>query len=216
MLNLKQYKPDAIIVMENINDLLHNADFSWLSNGTYRNDYGNFLGPLTRIVKYGSFAEFSVKTLKGLWYAKKPSVITSDKFPGIKAFERNLKTLIYLANEDGTTVILMTQPNLYKDSMSVEEAFSLEMLNTEAIGNGVKWSYKTAKNGFVQYNNKIRELAATNENVYLIDLESIVPKNPEYFYDDVHYRAKTYDLISEYISTEISTILKKVNKINKF
>jgi hypothetical protein len=110
----------------------------------------------------------------------------------------------------------MTQPNLYKDSMSVEETFSLEMLNTEAIGNGVKWSYKTANNGFVQYNNRIRELAATNENVYLIDLENIVPKNSEYFYDDVHYKVKTYDLISEYISTEIKAILKKANKINKF
>jgi len=121
-----------------------------------------------------------------------------------------------MANEDSTTVILMTQPNLYKDSMSVEETFSLEMLNTEATGNGVKWSYKTAKNGFIQYNNKIRELAASNERVYLIDLENIVPKNHEYFYDDVHYRAKTYDLISEYISSEIRGILKKANKINKF
>ncbi|MFO7524700.1 MAG: SGNH/GDSL hydrolase family protein [Ignavibacteriaceae bacterium] len=108
-LNLKQYKPDAVIVMENINDLLHNADFSWLSAGEFRDDYGNFLGPLTRLIKYGSFAEFFVKTIDGLWYQEKPIEIEMTEFSGLKAFERNLNTLITLAKEDGTKIILMTQ-----------------------------------------------------------------------------------------------------------
>lgn len=50
--NLRQYKPEVIIFMENINDLLHNADLSWPSNGEFREDYGNFLGPLTRFVSF--------------------------------------------------------------------------------------------------------------------------------------------------------------------
>ncbi|MEI6277504.1 MAG: SGNH/GDSL hydrolase family protein, partial [Prolixibacteraceae bacterium] len=42
--NLRQHKPDVIIVMHNINDFLQNADFSYLSNGSFRQDYGHFLG----------------------------------------------------------------------------------------------------------------------------------------------------------------------------
>jgi lysophospholipase L1-like esterase len=207
VLNLKQYKPNAIIVMENINDLLHNADFSWLSKGKYRDDYGNFLGPLTRLVKYGGFAQFLERILKGLWYHEKAIEVEPKSFPGLKAFEKNLNTLISLAKEDSTKIILMTQPNIYKDSMSLQELKVLAMLNGEAIGNGQKWSYNTALNGFKLYNDKIREIAL-NKNVYLIDLEKNVPKNLQYFYDDVHYRSKTYDLIVPYVVLELDKILR--------
>lgn len=206
--NLKQYKPDAIIIMENVNDLLHNADFSWLSSGKYRDDYGNFMGPLARLVKYKSFVEFLKQTVKRSWYTEKYIEINTDSFPGIKSFERNLNSLINLAKEEGTKFILMTQPNIYKDSMSTEELSKLTMLNVEAIGNGKKWTYKTALNGFRQYNNKIREIALANNDVYLIDLEKIVPKNLEYLIDDVHYNSKTHDLISPFISKELKVIFK--------
>jgi hypothetical protein len=207
ILNQRQYKPDAVIVMENINDLLHNADFSWLSMGKYRNDYGNFLGPLTRLIKYKSLAEFIKGTVKDLWYQDKYVEIETDSFPGIIDFERNIKAIIDLAKEDETRIILMTQPNIYKDSMSVQELSKLTMLNVEATGDGKRWTYKTALNGFQQYNDKIREIAGVNVEVYLIDLEKIVPKNIEYFSDDVHYTSKTYDLIAQCISEEIKFFL---------
>ncbi|MDP2363132.1 MAG: SGNH/GDSL hydrolase family protein [Ignavibacteria bacterium] len=213
-LNLKQYKPDVIIVMENINDLLHNADFSWLSSGKYRDDYGHFLGPLARLVKYKSFIEFMKQTIKRSWYNDNYIEITTDYFPGIKAFERNLNTLISLSKEDGTKIILMTQPNIYKESMSTKELSKLTMLNVEAIGNGKKWTYRTALNGFRQYNEKIRKIALTNEDVSLIDLEKIVPKNLEYLIDDVHYNSKTHDLIAQFLSAELKIILR--NEISSF
>ena len=207
ILNLREHKPDVIIVMENINDMLHNADFSWLSNGEFRDDYGNFLGPLTRLIKFGNFSEFLLKSINGLWYQDKPIEIETNEFPGLKAFARNLNTIITLAREDDTKVILMTQPNLYKDTMSVEEISSLGMIHGEAIGNGKKWTFTTGRNGMRLYNDKIREIASSNEGVYLIDLEVIVPKTSEYFIDDVHYNSKTHDLISPYISKELMKIL---------
>lgn len=207
ILNLRQYNPDIIIIMENINDLLHNADFSWLSNGEFREDYGNFLGPLTRFIKYGSFGEYFFKTIDGLWYEKRPVEIETNNFPGLKSFERNLKTLISLAKLDGTTVILMTQPNLYKDSMSDAEISSLGMIQGEAIGNGKKWAVATGRNGMKLYNDKIREIASS-EGVNLIDLELAVPKSLDYFYDDVHYQSKAYDVIAPFIANHLKGIMK--------
>ncbi|MBS4034575.1 MAG: hypothetical protein KGZ85_08930 [Ignavibacterium sp.] len=208
ILNLREHKPDVIIVMENINDMLHNADFSWLSNGEFRDDYGNFLGPLTRMIKFGGFSEFLLKTINGLWYQDKPIEIETNEFPGLKAFERNLNTIITLAREDDTKVILMTQPNLYKDTMSVEEISSLGMIHGEAIGNGKKWTFTTGRNGMRLYNNKIREIANTTDGVYLIDLELHVPKTLDYFYDDVHYTSKAYDIIAPYVAEKLKEILR--------
>jgi lysophospholipase L1-like esterase len=207
ILNLREYKPDVIIVMENINDMLHNADFSWLSNGEFRDDYGNFLGPLTRLIKFGGFSEYFLKTINGLWYQDKPVEIEANEFPGLKAFERNLNTIITLAREDDTKVILMTQPNLYKDTMSVEEISSLGMIHGEAVGNGKKWTYSTGRNGMRLYNDKIREIAKTNDGVALIDLELHVPKTLDYFYDDVHYTSEAYDIIAPYIAEKLREIL---------
>ncbi|MEJ2495558.1 MAG: SGNH/GDSL hydrolase family protein, partial [Ignavibacteriaceae bacterium] len=202
--NLRKYKPNIIIVMENINDLLHNADFSVFSNGKFREDYGNFLGPITRLVKYGSLIEYLGDVVKSSWYKSKPKEINTDIFPGLVSYERNLRTLINLAKSDSTNVILMTEPNIYKDSMTKKELSILAMLNREAVGNGKRWSYQTAYQGLKKYNKKMSDIAR-KENVQLIDLESIVPKSTDYFYDDVHYKSKTYDLISEKIAENLKT-----------
>ena len=197
--NLRDLKPDYLIVMHNINDLLVNADFSRFSNGNFRYDYGHFLGPEALMIKYGSLAEFIFNNIRLLWYREKPIDINTDQFPGLISFKRNLITLIELAKSDSVRIMLMTQPNIYKDKMTDEELNSLTMLNKEAIGDGIRWTYKTAFEGIKKYNDAIRKLAS-EMNVSLIDLERAVPKNLEYFYDDVHYKDKTYDLIGEYLA----------------
>ena len=54
----------------------------------------------------------------------------------------------------------------------------------------------------MQYNRKVRKIAA-QRNLLLIDLEKQVPKTLDYFWDDVHYSQKTYDLIANYIVDEM-------------
>lgn len=207
--NLRKFKPDVIIVMHNINDLLINADFSRFSNGNFREDYGHFLGPEALMIKYGSLAEFIFNNLKLLWYRPEPVDIKTDKFPGLVSFRNNLKTLTELARNSDTKIIFMTQPNIYKQKMTSEELQSLNMLNREAIGDGIRWTYETALSGIKKYNDTIRELS-DELNVPLVDLEKVVPKSLDYFYDDVHYTDKTYDLISSYLSDELLKVIRRM------
>jgi lysophospholipase L1-like esterase len=200
--NLRKYKPDMIIVMENINDLLHNADFSIFANGSFREDYGSFMGPITRMIKHKSFAEHLVFMIRHLWYSDKFEEVNTSSFPGLVSFRRNISTIAQLARIDSIPLVLMTQPNIYKESMSREELAQLEMLNMEAAGNGKRWTYNTALHGLQQYNEKIIEVASA-ENVKLIDLEKKIPKQTKYFYDDVHYKSEAYDLIAKVLSDEI-------------
>lgn len=211
--NVRPLKPKAVIVMENINDVLVNADFSRFSAGEFRSDYGHFLGPMTRSVKYGSFSKLLFATLQNSWYAPKARPLTADGFPGITSYQENLRTLIALARQDGVQVIVMTQMNLYKDRMTKEELRALYMLNKEAVGGGKKWSYETAKQGLRLYNNKLREIAA-QENVALVDLDKSadVPRDLDHFSDDVHYKGKTFDLIAERLSNELPGILNLTAK----
>jgi len=197
--NLRQHKPDIIIVMEAINDLLHNADFSYFSFGIFQEDYGHFYGPVYRLINRTTVLQTLYTLFRSMWYHKTREIINTDVFPGIVPFETNLRTLIDLAHKDGTTVIVMTQPNLYKDSMTDNEMASLTMLNFEAVGPTKQWSFDTAKTGMMQYNNAIKNISLKT-GVFLIDLESVIHKSLDYFYDDVHYKNRTFDIIAEHIT----------------
>ena len=199
--NLRHLHPDVIIVMHSINDLLHNADESYFSHGKFREDYGHFYGPVNRLIAYRSLLK-EIGTTMQLWYYKPRRVLELTGFPGLVPFERNLNTLIDLAQKDSVRVVLLTQPTLLKKEMKPDEQNVLHMVNVETCGSKTQWSYKTAWRGMVAYNNKVREIAK-KRNVYLIDLDSAIPGNLTFFWDDVHYTDTTFSLIAGYIAGQM-------------
>ncbi len=203
--NLRSYGPKVIMTMDGVNDLLQNADFSYFSTGNFREDYGHFWGPETRLVSQPTLASAAAQSWRLFWYYPKRQVIDTENFPGLVSFRRNLKTLIDMARVDGTEVILLTQPFLMKDNMSETEIAALTMVNREAIGARKKWSVKTAKSGMEQYSQAVREIAK-RENVKLLDLEKVVPKTLEYLRDDVHYTDKAFIIISEYVAEALNSL----------
>jgi lysophospholipase L1-like esterase len=197
--NLRHLKPDVLIVMEAVNDLLNNADFSYLAGKPFTEDYGHFYGPVARMVQKKPLGA-TIKTLiKSTWYAEPRDSIVTSTFSGLEPFTRNLRTIIDLAKLDSVPVVLMTQPYLTKLDMSTVEYKHLTMLNFEAVGSDKRWALSTALEGHRRYNEAIR-LAAWETGVQLIDLESMVPKTLEYFTDDVHYTSKGYDLVGDSVA----------------
>lgn len=200
--NLRRHRPDMIIVMHGINDLLHNADFSYFSHGPFQPDYRHFYGPVNNIVANKGMETFLARGFRRFWYHKERRVVEPAEFPGVPCFVRNLDTLIDLAERDGTRVILMTQPNLFKETMSAEELDALYMINHEAIGPREQWSAAAGLSGFRQYNEAVRDLGKTRR-VPVIDLETALPKTVEYFQDDVHYTDPAFDRVAEFVSIEL-------------
>jgi hypothetical protein len=200
--NLRQHKPDLILVTHGINDLLHNADFSYLSIGPFREDYGHFVGPLHRLIKQRSIFQRARSVLDLVWYVPEREVVETHDFPGLTTFKRNLIALVRLAQSDDTKVVLVTQPYLYKDTLTDSEKAALEMVNREAVGHTKRWSYGTAKSGMEQYTSCVRQLAQETGS-QLIDLEKAIPKELDYFYDDVHYTDKSFDLICDTLASRL-------------
>ncbi len=204
--NLRPHKPDVILIMQSVNDLLHNADFSVFSHGIFREDYGHFYGPVNRIIHHGSLLDKMNSIISGLWYSTQKEVITTDYFPGIVSYKRNLSTMIELAKHDSTKIILMTEPSLYKTIMTKEEVAVLGMLKVEAINKQKVWSLQTAVNGMKQYNETMKEIAKLN-SLHTIDLDSAVPKSLIYFKDDVHYTDSAFSVIAPFIAQELNRLL---------
>jgi lysophospholipase L1-like esterase len=206
-LNVRPCRPDVIVVMHAINDLFVNFASNDLTLGGYRQDYGHFLGPVSSLVNRKSFFESVYEEVERSWYASRKEVVTTQDFPGLTAFRRNLETMMDLASRDGTAVVLMTEPYLYRRDMSELELSKLTMLNFEASGPERKWSLQTALSGMEQYNNEVRAVAK-ERNCMLIDLERVVPKSLDYIRDDVHYTDRAFPLIRDTVLGSITPILK--------
>jgi lysophospholipase L1-like esterase len=197
--SIRPLRPDVIVVMETINDLLVNADFSYFSAGPFRPDYGHFFGPLSGPVFHRSLPSSALENLGRLWHFRERRVVEQDTFPGLASFRRNLECLIDLARNDGTAVVLMTQPNLYRESLSPAEERALTMARMEAVGPDRRWSVRTARNGFLQYRGSLMDVARSR-NAPILDLEAAVPKSLDYFKDDVHYRDPAFDLVADAVA----------------
>lgn len=205
--NLRTLQPDVIVVMHAVNDLLHNADFSYLSGGPFSPDYRHFYGPLSRALNRPSLFGTIGQKLGSAWYHRPREIIATRTFPGLQAFTRNLRTLIELASLQGSTVVLLAQPNLLRQEMPLAERAMLTMLNQEAIGPRAQWNLATAVHGFQQYNDGVRTLAAEG-GARLLDLEREVPKSPRYFTDEVHYTDAAYPVVASAVARELAEILK--------
>ena len=204
--NLRPHKPSVILYMGSVNDLLQNADFSYFSRGKFREDYGHFYGPVSRIIDRRSLWHYLRDVIGGLWYARPRRVITTGTFPGIEAYKRNIGTLIEMARHDSTRVVLMTEPYLFKSVMPAEEFAAVGMLRAEAINDSLVWSSATATAGMEQYNNVLRGFADGN-SVSVIDLEKAVPKSLTFFRDEVHYRDTAFPLIARFVAEKLHDIL---------
>lgn len=200
--NLREYKPDVIILMHNINDFLHNADFSYLSNGPFRQDYGHFMGPSANIFGCNGLFGSHWPRLTAMWYHEPRDTIEQHSFPGLESFTRNINTLIELAKLDSVNLILMTQPNILSNDMDDQIKQVCNMVNFEAVGKKSRWDYSTAHNGMRLYNERIKEISELN-GVNFIDLEKYVPKTLTFFSDEVHYSDTTFTIISDVIANEI-------------
>jgi hypothetical protein len=204
--NLRQYRPSVILIMQSVNDLLQNADFSYLSRGTFRDDYGHFYGPVNRIIDRRSLWKYLRDVMSGLWYAKPRRALTTDRFPGLTSYVRNITTLVELAARESTKVVLMTEPSLIKRTMTTEELAAVGMLKVEAINDTMVWSVETVLTGMEQYNSTLRTIAHEH-NLLLIDLDREIPKSLTFFRDEVHYRDTTFSLIAPIVAQHLHELL---------
>ncbi len=231
LFDLKDYKPDLVIVMEAINDLFRSFSPEWWSRPAqaFRRDYSHYLGPVASLerirVKYFPFTEFLIwKKIRlafdcgkdqGMidpedpdFYAKVKKYtrpVQIREFPSLPVFERNLRMLVRFLKADGVKVILLTQPSIYRPGLTPPELAKLYFAPIHCGQNGVYPDVASMEYGMGLFNDVIRKVAG-DSGVALVDLEKEIPKDPAFLSDDVHPTAQATEKEAELIFKKIESL----------
>ena len=116
-------------------------------------------------------------------------------------FRSAIISLIQISKSWNTQPILLTQPNRF--SRSDDEIISLYNSKSPNI------DYFIFIELYKEFNKIIKEVAI-NYEVPIIDLESKVPKNKDYFYDSVHLNGKGNMFVAEVISNSLESSLQDI------
>lgn len=177
----------------------------------YRNSA--FLRTMQKLVKYCFKRNAGiVEDSGGSWYigarnARKKAVLIETKLPDLEpnlaVFEDNINQMIDLAKSRAIRIVFLTQPYLWSQNLTSEEAGLLWFGYTE--DKKKYYSIGALIEGLNKFNLRLRQVCK-KRNVECIDLEGLIPSNTGFFYDDVHFNEdgcrRVAGIISEYLIAE--------------
>jgi lysophospholipase L1-like esterase len=108
----------------------------------------------------------------------------------LSGFERSLRALWDACGQHGATLILCTQPSIYREDLKPEELRLLWML-----GN---YTPASKRRRLDRINDKTREVAK-QLGLKVVDLDRELPRTTEVFYDDCHFNVEGARRVAELI-----------------
>ncbi|GJM15028.1 MAG: hypothetical protein DHS20C13_03550 [Thermodesulfobacteriota bacterium] len=210
--NMREWKPDIAIIMHGVNDIMRSCEDENFTVGKYNRHWSHFYGPSINGAKPITFEKWILSPFTNIWLSavKKNEVeLPVEKFKSRAEYERNLGTLIQYLKADGVLPVVMTQPFLYKGTMNKEERMALTFGNSyckENIG-FLKYTYPSAtslRTAMEAFNISAVQIAQS-KNVVIVDSEKALPRNMEYFRDDVHYTKEGAALLAQTVADKIIT-----------
>lgn len=112
-----------------------------------------------------------------------------------KKFENNLKLISSICRIRDINLVLMTQFN----RISEDDPVLIKLWNES----GNVLNYEELKKSFIKFNDIIRHVSR-QENIKLIDLDSLIPKDKLYIYDMIHLTEDGSELVANHILNELN------------
>ncbi len=215
--NVRDWRPDLVIVMHAVNDLYRSFTPKYYSVGEYDPSWSHFYGPAIGGADPPSYPGHLyrryLRRLLWKWYPRQRFVEVDypiERYLSLPQFEVNLKRLIHYLQRDGVDIILLTQPSILKDEMTKAEWNVLKIGFGFCITSRNFWqseypsprSLSAAMNAF----NDVTRRVASTEGVPLVDLAEVVPRELVNFVDDVHYTTQGSRLVAEIIADAIDSL----------
>lgn len=178
--------PDLVVVMHGINDLV------WGFHPAFRADGRHLPRPPTADARPRSYLVDWLRRRRSRWPRKGPPVPDYElrdfaEFPARRVFARNLRSMAAIAQAHGVPIVFVTQPTMYGEAAAGGDAERFVMTRTLA-GTGRVPDVATLARGMRAMNATTREVAASFEDgVDLVDLESLLPRTWDLFYDECHF-----------------------------
>lgn len=234
LFKIKDFQPDMIIMWHGINDWYYSCSSTEKTYGDFKADYSHYLSANAQMAKEYFQPEpivsirlisfdFFIKFIKDNWYsdlfelyknkqsfggfyteATKNKQYEMKDYPSLASYKRNVQSLIDTTKDDNVVLILGNQPVLYSDHMTQDELSHIIFPVINCTQNGKYPSIASAKTGLQAFSDTTKEIAEEND-VSFVDLDKSVPKNLEYFIDDVHYTDKGNETVAETLYKFITT-----------
>jgi lysophospholipase L1-like esterase len=187
------WSPDVVVVMHGINDLVRSFDTPSMCIGSYDELYTHWYGPMVTAARPPSIEHRLLSPLCRNWYRShrvKSADCSMEKFRSLPSFRRNLEKLAQIATKDGAVVLVVSQPTVFKPSMSREEIRLLGFgegfcLERESYFKQSYPNHESLYRAMIEYNNASRDVAA-NEKLEFVDAAPVVPRTKKHFVDDCH------------------------------
>jgi len=208
------WHPDIVVVMHGINDLCRSFSPPRFAVGGYDPLWTHFYGPSIQGAKPPPFEFFWVRrflaNVVDSWYSTlrfSECDYPLDRYVSRPMFERNLRQLVRYIRLDGAAPVLITQPSLYKDMMSVEERVPLWLgpVLCDTKSGFFQHTYPSAQSlyqAMASYEEVTRQVAYA-ESAILVNAAHEMPKDLAYFRDDVHYTVRGARLLGEMVANKV-------------
>lgn len=231
--NILKYQPDLVILLEGVND------FCWsrfarevpakdVRGQDPRQDHLLKVSQIYRrlnvlksrfeledLIKKGGALDWHSQNLPAL--RKKYQDLTYAEVPHfdprlIDEFSANLSSLLGFFRDAKIPVIVLGQPVLWKDRMSIEEKNALWFpVQTPGLNNGVRPSTGWLVNEMTVYN-QVQQKVSEKFNAPYVDMDKKIPKNLQYFFDDCHLtdlgNVKVADVIFPVVEKQVENIIR--------
>lgn len=112
-------------------------------------------------------------------------------------YESRIKEIIEICKKNKIEPIFLTQPSLIGKGIDPVTGVNLEQVGISKDINGkIYW-------GMLERLNNITKKVCKNFNVHVIDLANLMPRNSNYYYDEVHFTSAGAEKIAELVFNDL-------------
>lgn len=185
----RQFNPDVVIIMHAINDMYRSCQSDRYAIGPYKDDWSHYYGPSIQGALQKSLIHKGWDRFKEIWDYPKAVHKNLEFFQSYDPYLKHYERLIQNITRDGIQVIMLTQPYFYSHQMDSKDKDLLWFMRRFCSSNGEYPDEQSAQKALELFNLGAKNLA-NDQGIKVIDLEKIIPKTKEYFFDDVHLHPK--------------------------
>jgi len=209
------WHPDLVIVMHGMNDLGRSFSHPAFSIGEYNDQYTHYYAQASDAAHHTGFEHYMARWVftgvSNAWYSRlrfREVTFPPGWYRSREPFRHNLERIVHYVRSDGVEIMLVTQPYLYRHSMTLAEENILfrtsEFIQSRDSFRTDIASIESLAQAMNAFNETTREVAES-KGVLLVDAASSIPKDLRYFVDEAHYTPLGARRLAELIADSIVT-----------
>jgi len=206
----QDWRPDVVIVMHGINDLVRSFPDPKYAIGPYNDRYTHYYGRTYYAANPPTLEGQIWKFLTWSWFRvfrEREEDYPLGAYVSRKMHKRHLEQIVRYAKFNGAIPVVVSQASLYKKNNSKEERRILIFGRTMALTKRSYWdqsypSNESLRRAMKAVNQTSREIAL-NGSALFVDGAEKVPRDVQHFVDDCHYTEQGNEVLSQAIADVI-------------